>query len=77
MGPAGSDGITLRHTISGGGSATDGTCSDPTTPTMPSQSVRVTVRVPLPHMTPNLLNVFGFSTIGRTVEFTTTYSYEL
>ena len=77
LGLTGSDGVTLRHTVAGGGEATNGTCSDPLFPSMPFSAVRVTVRVPLPNMTPNLLNVFGFSIAGRTVEFTATYAYEL
>ena len=72
-----SAGVTLRHNVSGGGVATDGTCNDPITPALPPNTVRVTVCVPMSALTPNLLNVFGFSTTGKTVEVTTTYAYEL
>lgn len=77
MGANASAGVTLRHTVGGGGNATDGQCSDPLTPAMPTTSVRVTVRVPVSRMTPDMLNVFGFSISGKSLEMTTTYTYEL
>lgn len=77
LGASASQGVTLRHTVLGGAVATDGTCPDPTTPAMPTNAVRVTVSVPLSSLTPNLLNVFGYTTAGKTVEVTTTYAYEL
>lgn len=71
-----STGVTLRHTVSGGGVATDGTCNDPLNPVMPAtDAVRVTVRVDLTTFTPNLLASFGFDLTSRFSEHTATFEY--
>jgi Flp pilus assembly protein TadG len=77
FGSAASQGVTLRHNVGGGGVATDGTCSDPTTPTLPAGSVRVTICVELTKLTPNLLQTFGFDISSDVVEQTTTLDFEL
>jgi Flp pilus assembly protein TadG len=77
FGSTATEGVRLDHTVSGGGSAADGTCPSPAGPTLPSGAVRVTVCVKLTKLTPNLLSVFGFDISTRTVEHTTTLDYEL
>lgn len=71
-----SAGVTLRHTVGGGGNATDGTCSDPLNPPLPARTVRVTVRVPLTRLAPNVLSTFGFDLTGRYTEMTSTLDFE-
>lgn len=71
-----SRGVTVRHTVLAGYSATDGTATDPVLPAMPTNAVRVTVSIELSKLTPNLLSSFGYSTSGQTVEMSTTYPYE-
>lgn len=75
-GASASAGVTLRHTVGGTAVFTDGTCSDPVTPAMPSDAVRVTVCVELTEFTPNLLSTFGFDITGRVAEHTTTFEYQ-
>jgi Flp pilus assembly protein TadG len=76
FGSSASQGVTLRHTVGGGGDATDGICADPLTPPLPTQSVRVTVCVELTRLAPNVLSSFGFTLTGKVAEFTTTLDYE-
>lgn len=72
-----SQGVTLRHTVAGGGVATDGVCNDPLIPALPAvDAVRVTVRVELTKFTPNLLASFGFDLSTRFSEHTATFEYE-
>jgi Flp pilus assembly protein TadG len=77
LGNAATRGVTLRHTVGGGGSATSGSCPDPVVPVLPNDAVRVTVCVEMTRLSPNLLSIFGFDLTGRVVRSTTTYDYEL
>ncbi|MDA1053224.1 MAG: pilus assembly protein [Planctomycetota bacterium] len=70
-------GVTLRHTLGAGDVATDGTCSDPISPPLATDMVRVTVCVQLTKLTPNLLSPFGYDITSETAEHTTTFDYEL
>jgi len=71
-----SSGLTLRRNFSGDASNTQGTCDDPTTPSMPSfDAVRVSVCVPVTKLAPDLLSSFGFSISSRVVTMTATFPY--
>jgi Flp pilus assembly protein TadG len=76
FGAGAAQGVTLRHTVGSGSVVTDGICSDPTTPAMPDDAVRVTVCVELTRLAPDLLATFGFSLAGKVAEHTTTFHYE-
>lgn len=69
-------GITLRHTVGGGGVDSSGDCPDPVAPPLPSNSVRVTVCVDFTELAPDLLSSFGFSLGDRSAVFSTTFPYE-
>ncbi len=76
LGASASQGVTVRHTVTAAGAATNGDCSDPVVPALPDATVRVTVCVALTRLSPNLLGAFGFDLAGQTIEHTTTWDYE-
>ncbi len=63
--------VILRHTVA------DGDGEPPLDPPLPDEAVRVTVRVELTRLAPDLLGAFGFTLSGKTIDHSTTWAYEL